>query len=68
MRPGVGPYDASPECTLAARPGYQDLHIHCRQTRDLPLPFAVGILLQSRCGCSCHPYNSRGGTPTPPAR
>ncbi|MEW2808687.1 hypothetical protein AB0929_16545 [Streptomyces massasporeus] len=45
---------ASPECTLAARSGYQNLHAHCRQTRDLPLPFAFGILLQRRCGCPCH--------------
>ncbi|GGV81958.1 hypothetical protein GCM10010228_55920 [Streptomyces massasporeus] len=45
---------ASPECTLAVRPGYQDLHARCLQTRDLPLPFAFGIPLQRRCGCPCH--------------
>jgi hypothetical protein len=49
---------SSPECALATRPGYQDLHAHCRQTRDLPLPFAFGILLQPRCECACHRYGS----------
>lgn len=28
----------SPECTLAHRPGYKDLHRECRQTADVPLP------------------------------
>ncbi|MFF8231575.1 hypothetical protein [Streptomyces caelestis] len=50
---------SSPECALAARPGYEDLHAHCRQTRDLPLPFAFGILLQPRCECACHRYDSK---------
>ncbi|EPJ42379.1 hypothetical protein STAFG_0581 [Streptomyces afghaniensis 772] len=42
----------SPECTLATRPSYHDLHADCRQTRDLPLPFAFGILLQPHCECA----------------
>ncbi len=50
---------ASPECTLATRPGYHDLHAHCRQTSSIPLPHAIGILLQSRCGCSCHKEDGR---------
>ncbi|MFH8896549.1 hypothetical protein ACH4HG_09090 [Streptomyces coeruleorubidus] len=58
MTPAADQAPASPECTLAARPGYQGLHTDCRQTCDLPLPFALGILLQSRCGCPCHPYGS----------
>lgn len=47
----------SPECVLAQRPGYQGAHDDCRQTTDIPLPHASGILLQRRCGCSCHPWN-----------
>ncbi|MFJ4975359.1 hypothetical protein ACIP6X_08480 [Streptomyces coeruleorubidus] len=62
MTPAADQTPASPECTLAARPGYQDLHTDCRQTRDLPLPFAFGILLQPRCGCPCHSYG-RGRQP-----
>ncbi|MGX1562512.1 hypothetical protein [Streptomyces sp. NPDC055506] len=55
MRPAAAEQpSASPECTLASRPGYQYLHADCRQTSDLPLPFAFGILLQRRCGCRCH--------------
>ncbi|WP_230885442.1 hypothetical protein [Streptomyces spinoverrucosus] len=46
----------SAECTLAKRPGYQDLHGECRQTRDIPLPHATRVLLQRRCGCACHPW------------
>ncbi|MEU6140109.1 hypothetical protein ABZ848_07055 [Streptomyces sp. NPDC047081] len=48
----------SPECALAALPGYQDLHAQCRQVGDVPLPFAIGILLQRRCGCRCHAGNT----------
>ncbi|WP_327700474.1 hypothetical protein [Streptomyces sp. NBC_00459] len=44
----------SPECALAENPGYEHLHTSCRQTTDIPLPHAVGILLQPRCGCTCH--------------
>ncbi len=48
----------SPECMLAQRPAYEGLHSHCRQTEDIPLPGATGILLQPRCGCACHAYNA----------
>lgn len=44
----------SAECTLAGRPEYSQLHDDCRQTKDIPLPGTSGILLQQRCGCSCH--------------
>lgn len=44
----------SAECTLAERPEYSQLHGDCRQTKDIPLPGASGVLLQRRCGCSCH--------------
>ncbi|MBX9394880.1 hypothetical protein K4749_15040 [Streptomyces sp. TRM72054] len=43
---------------LAQRPAYEGLHSHCRQTEDIPLPGATGILLQPRCGCACHAYNA----------
>lgn len=48
----------SAECTLGQRPGYRDVHRECRQTKDVPLPHATGILLVRRCGCLCH---RRGG-------
>lgn len=44
----------SAECALARRPGYEDLHMDCRQTRDVPLPGATGVLLARRCTCACH--------------
>ncbi len=44
----------SAECALARRPAYEDLHTRCRQTRDVPLPYARGLLLVPRCGCPCH--------------
>lgn len=47
----------SAECMLARRPAYEDLHRECRQTKDVPLPHATGILLVRRCGCACHPWN-----------
>lgn len=46
----------SPECRLAQRPGYEDLHHECRQTEDVPLPYGSGILLVRRCACSHHDY------------
>jgi hypothetical protein len=49
------PETLSAECAVAQRPGYGDLHDECRQTEDIPLPGATGILLVRRCGCSCHP-------------
>ncbi|WP_260462377.1 hypothetical protein [Streptomyces sp. TRM72054] len=55
----------SAECTLARTPGYRGLHRDCRQTQDIPLPHWTGILLQRRCGCSCHAYNRRPGAWTP---
>ncbi|MET7900476.1 hypothetical protein ABZS86_03015 [Streptomyces sp. NPDC005355] len=39
----------SPECAVAARPGYEDLHLECRQIDDVPLPGATGVLLIHRC-------------------
>ncbi|MDX3520663.1 hypothetical protein [Streptomyces scabiei] len=50
--------DLSPECALARRAGYDSLHDDCRQT-DIPLPGAVGLLLQARCPCACHPPEVR---------
>jgi hypothetical protein len=44
----------SAECTLGQRPGYKDVHRECRQTEDVPLPYATGILLVQHCGCACH--------------
>ncbi|WP_416977138.1 hypothetical protein [Streptomyces sp. T028] len=55
-RPGVaaGARELSPECALARRPGYEDVHGWCRRLRDIPLPHGRGLLLVRRCGCSCH--------------
>lgn len=44
----------SAECTLAAREGYEGLHLDCRQTQDIPLPHGGGLVLVPRCTCSCH--------------
>ncbi|MEH0576948.1 MULTISPECIES: hypothetical protein [Streptomyces] len=44
----------SAECTLARRPGYEDLHARCRQLKDVPLPHSTKVLLVHRCRCSCH--------------
>lgn len=44
----------SAECALAQRPEYESLHGDCRQTKDIPLPHARGVLLVRRCGCGCH--------------
>jgi hypothetical protein len=49
----------SPECAVAARPGYQDVHGQCRQTGDVPLPHAIGLTLVHRCTCRCHGYGSQ---------
>ncbi|MBP5870816.1 hypothetical protein [Streptomyces scabiei] len=48
----------SPECAVAQRPGYEHLHGDCRQD-DIPLPGAVGVLLQTRCPCDCHSPKAR---------
>ncbi|MFD5754650.1 hypothetical protein ACFWIZ_05165 [Streptomyces sp. NPDC127044] len=52
----------SPECALALRRGYEDLHAQCRQTEDVPLPCATGLLLVHRCTCLCHACNRQGTT------
>jgi hypothetical protein len=44
----------SAECALGKKPGYDGVHTMCRQTEDVPLPHSTGILLQSRCTCTCH--------------
>lgn len=44
----------SAECALGQRPGYTEVHQECRQTKDVPLPHARGILLVRRCACACH--------------
>lgn len=51
-----------PECAVAARPGYEDLHAQCRQTEDVPLPYATGLLLVPRYTRLCHGYNRQGTT------
>lgn len=52
----------SAECTLAQRDGYEYLHRDCRQTEDIPLPGSSGVLIQRRCGCTCHPFFDRSRT------
>lgn len=54
LRTTSGTPSASAECTLAEQPGYEDMHNACRETQDVPLPGATGILLAPRCGCNCH--------------
>lgn len=52
----------SAECALAARgAGYESLHVACRQTQDIPLPYSRGVLLMRRCTCLCHTLSSRSG-------
>ncbi|MEU9186506.1 hypothetical protein AB0D14_18550 [Streptomyces sp. NPDC048484] len=51
----------SAECALAGRPGDEDLHRRCRQTSNVPLPGAMGLLLMSPCPCSCHVPGMGGG-------
>jgi hypothetical protein len=52
--PRSGARTPSAECELAKRPGYEDLHDACRQTHDVFLPGAIGIVLMPCCGCRCH--------------
>ncbi|OPG04733.1 hypothetical protein B1R27_24000 [Streptomyces sp. GKU 895] len=52
----------SAECTLAQRPEYRRLHQDCRQTTDIPLAGYAGVLLQRRCGCTCHREARGSGT------
>ncbi|EKX66076.1 hypothetical protein Sipo8835_31940 [Streptomyces ipomoeae] len=44
--------ELSPECGVAQKRG-GDGHQRCAQV-DIPLPHAIGILLQKKCGCPCH--------------
>jgi hypothetical protein len=46
----------SAECALGQQRGYGNVHDLCNQTRDVPLPHGGGLLLQKRCGCTCHRY------------
>lgn len=46
--------EMSPECAVATKRGYGDLHAKCRQTADIPLPGASGIFLVKRCRCPHH--------------
>jgi hypothetical protein len=48
----------SAECAVAQRPGYEDLHRECRQTQDVSLPGATGVLLVRRCTCTCHTWGA----------
>jgi len=62
--PSVDVETQSAECALAARPDYAGLHVDCRQTKDISLPGANGILLVRRC--TCHTYNcQRASSPAP---
>ncbi|MBC9728036.1 hypothetical protein [Streptomyces sp. TRM68367] len=60
--PATDTASLSPECAVALRPGYEDLHTECRQTEDVPLPYVTGLLLVRRCTCLCHDYNDQGST------
>lgn len=55
--------DMSPECAVGTKRGYGYLHDQCRQTEDIPLPGASGILLQARCKCIHHRYTGRVPAP-----
>jgi hypothetical protein len=46
--------ELSPECTVGQQRGYGEVHDMCTQTKDIPLPHGGGLLLQQRCGCTCH--------------
>ncbi|MGX9887345.1 hypothetical protein [Streptomyces sp. NPDC002276] len=48
----------SPECTVGRQPGYGAVHDMCNQTKDIPLPYGRGLLLQRRCTCICHRYRT----------
>ncbi|MER7927044.1 hypothetical protein ABTY96_28460 [Streptomyces sp. NPDC096057] len=48
----------SAECIVGQKDGYNDLHGACTQTEDIPLPHGGGLLLQRRCGCTCHRYRA----------
>lgn len=48
--------ELSAECEVGQKRGYGDLHDMCNQTKDIPLPYGGGLLLQRRCGCVCHRY------------
>jgi hypothetical protein len=45
----------SAECAVGGKEGYEYLHSHCRQLKNIPLPHSSGaILLVRRCRCACH--------------
>ncbi|MFJ5306142.1 hypothetical protein [Streptomyces sp. NPDC088350] len=44
----------SAECIVGQQHGYGTVHDMCRQTKDIPLPYGRGLLLQPRCTCICH--------------
>lgn len=54
--------DLSAECQVGQQPGYGDLHDMCRDTKDIPLPYGGGLLLQRRCGCTCHLFRRKADT------
>ncbi|MFF5360950.1 hypothetical protein ACFY4I_16395 [Streptomyces scabiei] len=54
MSPSEADAALSAECALAGCPDYEGMHQSCRQTADVPLPGATGLLLMSACPCSCH--------------
>ncbi|MEU0524505.1 hypothetical protein [Streptomyces niveus] len=45
---------------LAQQPAYEYLRAECRQTKDVPLPHSMGLLLMTRCGCPCHQERKEG--------
>ncbi|KPI08919.1 hypothetical protein OK074_3443 [Actinobacteria bacterium OK074] len=54
----------SPHCEVAKRPGYEDLHTDCTQTKDVPTPGESSFVpLVRRCTCPCHHQPITGGTP-----
>lgn len=58
--------ELSPECALAHRPGYADVHLACRRLRDIPLPHGGGLLLVHRCACHHpSPEGAQAGAGTP---
>ncbi|MFC9287571.1 hypothetical protein [Streptomyces sp. NPDC057052] len=54
LDPAADQRELSPECALARRPGYEDVHGACGRLRDVPLPHGGGLLLVRRCDCACH--------------
>ena len=48
----------SAECIVGQQRGYGNVHDMCRQTKDIPLPYGRGLLLQRRCRCICHRFRT----------